>query len=135
MNIQEYDNVIFFDGYCGLCNKSVDWIIQKDSEHKFRFSPLQGELKLRLEESGLHFPQSDSIIMVSKNKILEKSTAALRIAKELPFPWKLLSVFSIFPRVIRDYVYDYIARNRFKWFGKSETCRIPTPNEKSLFID
>jgi len=135
MNANHRSKVILFDGYCGLCNKSVNWIIAKDSEHHFKFTPLQGEFLRSISISHIQTDNPKSIIYLDGTVIYHKSTAALRIAKELPFPWKLLYAFIIVPRPIRDYIYDIIANNRYQWFGQLTSCRVPTANEKQYFLD
>tara|TARA_R110002050_G_scaffold102774_1_gene211620 strand:+ start:63773 stop:64180 length:408 start_codon:yes stop_codon:yes gene_type:complete len=134
MEVPISQKIILFDGVCGLCNMWVDWVIKKDTHRVFKYSPIQGQFakQLQLESSLINHPQS--IIYLNKDKTLVKSKAALHIAKELPFPWKLLFIFSIIPVFLRDPIYDYIAKNRYAWFGKSESCRIPTSQEKNLFI-
>ena len=135
MNANHRSKVILFDGYCGLCNTSVNWIIAKDSEHHFKFTPLQGEFLRSISISHIQTDNPKSIIYLDGTVIYHKSTAALRIAKELPFPWKLLYAFIIVPRPIRDYIYDIIANNRYQWFGQLTSCRVPTANEKQYFLD
>ena len=127
--------VILFDGVCGLCNKSVSWIISKDRTNQFRYSSLQGEYTIGLKTKSEEFPTSDSLILIMDGQIFDKSTAALLITKKLPIPWKLLYAFIIIPKSLRDVVYDYIATNRYKWFGKSDTCKTPNYTENHLFID
>jgi len=135
MKSKEHEIVILFDGFCGLCNSTVDWLIKKDHNSILRYSPLQGKLA---KDIGCHIENishPDSIIIFLNGKLFDKSTAALLIAKKLPFPWKLLYAFIIIPAGFRNLIYDFIASNRYKWFGKSKTCRVPSPKEKNLFID
>ena len=127
--------VILFDGYCGLCNNSVNWVISKDTNFVFRYSTIQGQYIKGLDLKLVTPETPDSIIFFDNGSFTEKSTAALLIAKELPYPWKLLYNFIIVPRSIRDFAYDYISKNRYRWFGKLDQCRLPTPNEKHLFLD
>jgi predicted DCC family thiol-disulfide oxidoreductase YuxK len=127
--------VILFDGYCGLCNNSVNWVISKDTNLVFKYSTIQGEYVKGLDLKFISPQNPDSIIFLNDLISSDKSTAALLIAKELPYPWKLLYSFIIVPRPIRDFVYDLISRNRYRWFGKLDHCRLPTPNEKHLFLD
>lgn len=127
--------VILFDGVCGLCNKSVSWLIKKDNHAYLRYTSLQGEFSKNLKINSSNFPTSDSLIIIKDGKIFNKSTAALLIAKKLPIPWKLFYAFIIIPKGFRDIIYDFIAFNRYKWFGKSKTCRIPNSKEKHLFLD
>jgi hypothetical protein len=127
--------IVFFDGVCNLCNASVQWLIKRDQKHQFRFAPLQGETaKMHLKiTNGNDIPQS--VILFENGKVYQKSTAALRLAVKLGFPWFLAGIFFIIPRFLRDWVYDYIARNRYRWFGKKDACMIPTPELKALFLD
>lgn len=131
----ENNGIILFDGVCNLCNNSVDYVIRKDPDRYFRFASLQSE-------SGAFFIQKyeidtrkiDSVLLVENEKIYYKSTAALKIAKKMKGPVKLLYGFIIVPPFIRNVVYDIIAKNRYRWFGKRETCRLPTNEERELFL-
>lgn len=126
--------IIFFDGVCNLCNASVQWIILRDKKKQFRFAPLQGNTaKELLKISQDEAPQS--VILYHKGKVFNKSSAALRIAILLGFPFNLTGIFFIVPSFIRNIVYDWIARNRYRWFGKKDACMIPTPELKTLFLD
>ena len=128
--------IILFDGVCNLCNGAITFIIQRDKKDIFRYAPLQSEIGKELAaKHHIDLDKVDSIILVSEDKAYAKSTAALRIAKQLSAGWPLLAVFLILPRFLRDGVYDFIARNRYKWFGKKEACMIPTPELKSKFLD
>jgi len=128
--------IILFDGVCNLCNGAITFIIQRDKKDIFRYAPLQSEIGKELAaKHHIDLDKVDSIILVSEDKAYAKSTAALRIAKQLSAGWPLLAVFLILPRFLRDAVYDFIARNRYKWFGKKEACMIPTPELKSKFLD
>lgn len=126
--------VILFDGVCNLCNSSVQWIIRRDGRARFRFASLQSSYAQNLPLlQGLVLP--DSLVLIADGKVYVKSSAALRIAGLLGFPWLLLKGGLIIPRFIRDAVYDFIARNRYRWFGKQEFCMMPSPELKSRFID
>ncbi|WP_298348722.1 thiol-disulfide oxidoreductase DCC family protein [uncultured Dokdonia sp.] len=128
--------IILFDGVCNLCNGAITFIIQRDKKDIFRYAPLQSEIGKELAaKHHIDLDKVDSIILVTEDKAYSKSTAALRIAKQLSAGWPLLAVFLILPRFLRDAVYDFIARNRYKWFGKKEACMIPTPELKSKFLD
>ena len=128
--------IILFDGVCNLCNSAINFIIERDKKKQFRFTSLQGDLgKQLLEERKIDPLKIDSIILIDPNlAYYHKSSAALEIAKGLSGAYPLMSVFLIIPTPIRDWVYDYIAKNRYKWFGKKETCRIATPEEQKLFL-
>ena len=128
--------ILFFDGHCNLCNNSVDFVITRDKKRVFRFAPLQGETaKDVLGDVNIDLEHPDSFVLSKDNKVYFRSTAALMVARQLGFPWSLMSVFLVVPPFIRDAVYNLIARNRYKWFGRKETCRLPSPEERSLFLD
>lgn len=127
-------DVIFFDGVCNFCNASINFIIDHDATRRYRFASLQSDLGQKtLQQYGYSRVKFDTILLVRDGKLYEKSTAALEIARYLK-GWSWLYVFRILPRFIRDSVYGLVARNRYRIFGKSETCRIPTSEERSLFI-
>lgn len=128
--------IILFDGVCNLCNASINFVIDRDKQKYFRYAALQsntGETYLKKFEMSADV--FNSIVLVEGDKFYTRSTAALRIAKKMDGAWPILYAFIIIPPFIRNAVYDYIAKNRYKWFGKEETCRIPTPELKSLFLD
>ena len=128
--------VILFDGVCNLCSGAVQFVIKRDPKHQFRFASLQSELGQQiLSEYHLDIPGIDSIILWKDGKVSIKSTAALQIAKQLNGPWPILYGFIIVPIFIRTAVYDWVARNRYKWFGKKEVCWIPTKELSELFLD
>jgi predicted DCC family thiol-disulfide oxidoreductase YuxK len=126
--------IIFFDGYCNLCSGMVDFVIQRDPTHKFRFSSLQSNFaKAQLPD---RHKSLDSVILLEDERISTESTAALRILFQLGGFWSIFSMLaSIFPLFIRDRIYRFIARNRYKLFGKKDTCRLPMDAEKKLFLD
>jgi predicted DCC family thiol-disulfide oxidoreductase YuxK len=129
--------LILFDGVCNLCNSSVLYVIKRDKKDKFLFAPLQSEIgKEIISDFNIDTQKTDSILLYNpENKtITYKSSAALRIAKQLGFPLNLMILFIIVPPFIRNWVYDYIAKHRYRWFGKKESCMIPTPELQSKFI-
>ncbi|WP_408004049.1 thiol-disulfide oxidoreductase DCC family protein [Psychroserpens sp.] len=128
--------LILFDGVCNLCNSSVQYVINHDKQNRFLFAPLQSEIgESIIKDFNIDRSKTDSILLYSEDKGLAiKSTAALKISKHLGFPRNLLSVFTIVPPFIRNWVYDYIAKNRYKWYGKRDECMIPTPELKSKFL-
>ncbi len=129
------ENIILFDGVCNLCNASVLFVIERDKKNIFRFASLQSSYGQEvLKKHGLNASDFDTIILSQNGTIHQQSDAALRIAKELSGAWKLLYGFIIVPRFIRNAAYDFVARNRYKWFGKQEACMIPTPDLKAKFI-
>lgn len=126
-------NIIYFDGVCGLCNSFVDFIMKIDSEGKFKFSPLQSEFaKSRLLPK--YTEDLKSVVVEIDGKILEKSDAVFKVMSTLGGKWKLLSAFRILPPFLRNAGYDLVAEMRYKIFGKKDTCRLPTPEEKARFI-
>jgi predicted DCC family thiol-disulfide oxidoreductase YuxK len=128
--------VILFDGVCNLCSGSVQFIIKHDPKHQFRFASLQSGLGQQvLQEFNLPVQQFGSFILLEKGVAYTKSAAALRVTKKLSGLWSGLYAFMIVPAFIRNAVYDVVARNRYKWFGKKDACWIPTPELKGLFLD
>lgn len=128
--------LILFDGVCNLCNATVNYVIKHDKKDVFRFTALQSEIGHQIvKENNIDTSKTDSILLYSeKNGICYKSTAALTIAKQLGFPRNILVVFVIVPPFIRNWVYDYIAKNRYKWYGKRESCRVPSPELQKKFL-
>ena len=129
--------LILFDGVCNLCNSSVQYVIKHDKKNKFLFAPLQSEVgESIIEDFNIDTERTDSILLYNPevNSIKIKSSAAIGIAKHLGFPLNLMVIFYIVPNFIRNRVYDYIAKNRYKWYGKKEECMIPTPELKSKFL-
>ena len=135
MNTAIPDNLIFFDGVCNLCNGFVQFVIKNDTEGKYRFGALQSpEAEAIFKTLGHEYTIPKTVILVQDGKLYQKSEAALRIARGLDFPWPLFYSFIVVPSFIRDWVYDFIARNRYRWFGKKDSCMIPTPELKSRFL-
>ncbi len=135
----EARSVILFDGVCNLCNTTVQWVIKHDPEGVFQFGTLQSAAARTMVDEA---PGSagidelpDSIILVDADGVHTRSSAALRIARRLGFPYTLLGGFWIIPRPVRDAVYAFVARNRYRWFGKQPVCMVPTPELKGRFID
>ena len=130
------NKIILFDGVCNLCNSSVQYVIKRDKGNVYRFAALQSEIGKKLaEERGIDTSQIDSIILIEPGvAYYTKSTAALKIAQSFGGVWQLASVFEWIPEKIRDWVYDYIAKNRYKWYGRKDACMIPTPELKSKFL-
>ena len=125
--------VILFDGVCNLCNKSAQFIIKRDKNKKFRFAALQSAYAAK-HLAGKNIVGLDSVVLLQNDKVYTQSNAALRIAAQLEGAWPLLYVFIILPRFLRDGVYKFIAKNRYKWFGKQESCMLPRPELKDLFL-
>ena len=130
-----YDHVILFDGVCNFCNSSVNLIIKKDKKNIFRFAPLQSEIGVKLLlHYGIDPLLTDSIVYIEGGKAYTRSTAALRIARHMKGIYSLLYGFIVLPRFMRDPFYNLIARNRYKWFGKKDSCMVPTPEVRQKFI-
>ena len=135
MNSEKKHKIILFDGVCNLCNSSVVFAIKRDKSDVFRFAALQSEIGEQLTSKyNIDTSKTDSIILIDGEKYYEKSSAALHIAKYLSGGWPLLYSFIILPKFIRDSVYNIIAKNRYKWYGKKESCMIPTPELRSKFL-
>ena len=127
--------IILFDGVCNFCNSSVNFIIDRDRSDYFRFASLQSETgKEILGRFGLGTGSVTTIMLVEDGNYFIKSSAVFRISGRLRFPWNLFKILLIVPSFIRNPFYDIIARNRYKWFGKRDACRIPTEAEKNKFI-
>lgn len=129
--------LVLFDGVCNLCNATVVYIIERDKKDEFRFAPLQSKIGQQvIDKYNIDTSKIDSILLYSNDAGLSyRSTAALKIANGLGFPQNLMTVFFIIPPFIRNWVYDYVAKNRYKWYGKKESCMIPTPELQSKFLE
>lgn len=136
-NLPENKKIVLFDGVCNLCNDAIQRIIKHDKKDIFRFASLQSEIGKKLvEERGLDPEELDSIIMIDPGvAYYRKSTAALEISREMSGGYSLLKNFLFLPEGLRDGIYDFIANNRYKWFGKKDQCMIPTPELRSKFLD
>jgi predicted DCC family thiol-disulfide oxidoreductase YuxK len=129
--------IVLFDGHCNLCSQSVDFLIRYNRRANLKFASLQSESGQRLLKAhGLQvWPDlPDSVVFIERGKIYTHSDAALHIARHLDSVWPWVAVFWFFPRALRDVVYRLIARNRYRWFGESETCRMPTPELLRRFL-
>lgn len=135
MNTDINSPILLFDGVCNLCNASVQWVIRRDPQGIFRFAPLQSETgQSLLRQSGLSSEHFDTVVLVDGDRIFTRSDAALEIARRIGGLWSLLAVFRWVPRPVRNAVYDWIARHRYRWFGKTEACMIPRPEWKKRFV-
>jgi predicted DCC family thiol-disulfide oxidoreductase YuxK len=128
--------VILFDGVCNLCSSAVQFVLKRDKKNVFRFASLQSSFGQNLLKQ-YHLPSKgfDSFIVLERQAVYTKSTAALRVVKQLSGAWPLLYIFSIIPAFISNTVYNFIAKNRYRWFGKKETCWIASPELKNKFLD
>lgn len=127
-------SVVLFDGVCNLCNGTVQWLIKRDKKNKLKYSALQGRFAAETITDG-RLKQTDSIVFFHLGRFYVKSTGVLTILKVLGWPWNSLYIFIVVPRFIRDAVYDFVAANRYKWFGKREACLLPTPELKERFLE
>lgn len=136
MNLPENKKIILFDGVCNLCDNAVQYVIKHDKKDIFRFVPLQSDLgKEILNYLKVDTSKMDSIILYEPGvAYFYKSDAALEIVKELSSFLKWSIIFKIIPSGLRNPIYDYVARNRYKWYGKKDTCMIPTPELKAKFL-
>ncbi|MGG4555239.1 thiol-disulfide oxidoreductase DCC family protein [Paenibacillus sp. FSL W8-0186] len=134
----QHDNVVLFDGVCHLCQGAVKFIIRRDPERRFRFASLQSEAGERILQGSrrpdISPDRINTIVLYQNGVYYTRSSAALRIAKGLRYPWPLAFGFIIVPRFIRDAVYRIVAANRYRWFGKDETCLVPTKENKERFL-
>lgn len=129
-------DVVLFDGVCNLCNGAVDFILDRDPEGRLAFASLQSEAGQELlSQYGLSTENFDSVVLLKEGKVYQKSTAALEIAGRLSGAWPLLKVFKLVPRPLRDLIYNFIGRNRYRFFGKREQCRMPTPEIRTRFLE
>ena len=128
--------VILFDGVCNFCIRSVNFVIKRDKKKMIQFSPLQSATGQQLLQSyNLPLNKMESFVFIEKGKAYKRSTAALRVCRHLNALWPLCYGLIIVPKFIRDGIYDWIARNRYKWFGVREQCMIPTNEIKEKFLN
>jgi predicted DCC family thiol-disulfide oxidoreductase YuxK len=129
-------SLVLFDGVCNLCNGFVQFVIARDSDGRFQFGSLQSASARRvLELHDLPTPLPDAIVLIDDGQLYTRSTAALRIARQLVFPWPIAYALIIVPRPLRDWIYDLVARHRYRWFGKRAHCMLPAAALRSRFID
>ncbi|HCA59508.1 MAG TPA: thiol-disulfide oxidoreductase [Blastocatellia bacterium] len=127
--------IVLFDGVCNFCNSSINFVIERDSKGYFKFAPLQSEIGEELiAKHGIDTSETDSVILVEDGKAYTHSTAALKIARHLDGIWKLGYWMIIVPRPLRDVVYRFIARHRYRLWGKRDACMMPTPEIRSRFL-
>lgn len=126
---------MLFDGVCNLCNGAVNFIIDRDPDRRFRFAALQSEAaKPLLAHCDLPPDALDTLVVVEEGRCYARSAAALRVVRRLAGAWWLLYALVVIPRPLRDAVYGWIVRNRYRWFGKSDECRVPTPELRERFL-
>lgn len=130
------DDIVLFDGVCNFCNKTVQFIIRNERKPQLRFASLQSETGKRLlKQYNVDEGDYGTFVYIRKGKAYSRSTAALLITLKLRWLWPLLSVFLIIPPFIRSWFYNYIAKNRHRWWGRTEACQIPSPEIRKRFID
>lgn len=125
--------IVFFDGVCGLCNAAVDRLLRWDRRGVLRFAPLQGSTAERLLPARFT-KHLDTLVLLDADGPHQRSEAALRALHHVGGPWRLLTLLRMVPRPLRDAVYDLIARRRYQWFGRKESCRLPLPHERDRFL-
>lgn len=131
----ENTTIIFFDGKCKLCNSSINFIIKHDSKTYFKFSPLTSSFSINFfSTKNIDFLQLNTIILFEKGQLFSKSDAILGVFQNLDFPFKYLYYLKFIPKVIRDLIYNIIAKNRYSWFGKNSVCMIPSVENLSRFL-
>ncbi len=128
------DRLILFDGVCNLCNGAVQYVIKHDKKNLFRFASLQSATGQKITRQ-FQIKDADTFILIQDNKAYTMSTAALKVAQQLDGGIRLLYGFIIVPKFIRDGIYNWIAGNRYKWFGVRQECMIPTPDVKARFLN
>jgi len=127
-------SVVYFDGLCHLCDGFVRFVLARDRRRRFRFAPLQGETARRRLEGRFSGDALSTVVLEEPRRFRIRSDAALAILTGLGGPWRLAGALRIIPRPLRDAMYDYVARKRFAWYGRRDTCRIPTPEEAERFL-
>jgi predicted DCC family thiol-disulfide oxidoreductase YuxK len=129
-------DVVIFDGVCNLCAHSVRFILDHEADQSLRFTPLQSPAGTRLlRELGFDPDDAKTFVLIAEGRAYVKSDAAIRVSRHFRGGWRLLGGIRIIPRPIRDWAYDLIAGNRYRWFGRAEACMVPTPELRSRFLE
>lgn len=127
--------IVFFDGVCNLCNGAVDWLVKRDRQHRIQYASLQGSTAAAMVPEHLTDGDPDSILVWTDGVVLTRSDAVLKVLSYLSPGYRAIAtVAKIVPRFARDSIYKWVARNRYRWFGKRESCRLPTPEERATFL-
>ncbi len=130
------NNILLYDGICNICNASVQFVLNHEKNGQISFVSLQSELGIKLLKThGLPTDYTDSLVFIEKNLAYTHSDAALHIAKHLKIPFSWLRIGMFLPKSFRNTIYNFIAKNRYKWFGKKESCMLPDPKIKHRFLD
>ena len=128
-------SAILFDGVCNLCNGFVQFVIARDPAARFRFASLDSPVAVRLlRDAGVRLQGAESVVLIDKGHAFVRSTAVLRIARGLRFPWPLAYGLIVLPRAVRDWAYDVVSRHRYRWFGRRDVCLIPGPELTARFL-
>jgi predicted DCC family thiol-disulfide oxidoreductase YuxK len=128
--------IVLFDGVCRFCDVSVNFIIDHDAAGRIRFAALQSEAgQALLRRYGLSTKDLDSVVVIEGGQSFTRSTAALRVAWRLDGWWRFFAALLLMPAFLRDPLYDLLARNRYRWFGRLEACRVPTPEVRARFLE
>ena len=135
MHSMQENPILLFDGVCNYCNAMVNFAIRNDKKAILKFAPLQSEAGTRIREKYNIARDIDSVILIDHGKVYTHSDAAIQIAKYLRWPAKIFYSFIIIPTIIRQPFYKWIARNRYRWFGKKEECMVPAPDVKARFLE
>lgn len=127
--------IVLFDGVCNFCNGSVNWIIRRDERGYFRFAALQSDAGAELQRKhALDASALDTLVLIEGGRVYTKSMGGLRIVRKMPWPWRVLYALIALPRSVRDFVYDWFARRRYRWFGKRDECMVPSPEVRERFL-
>lgn len=132
---KQFAATVLFDGVCNFCSGWVQFIIHRDPQKIFRFASLQSQIGNELLAQHHIKPSLDTIVLIENGQCYTESTAILRICKKLKGPWKSLYLLLVVPKPIRDRVYKWFAKNRYRWFGKQESCMLPTPEIRERFLE
>lgn len=132
----EQQSIILFDGVCNFCNSAVNFTLKRNKKENIRFAPLQSEAAQKLlQQYGLPGDVMESFVFIDDGKAYQRSTASLKVCRHLTGLWPLCYGLIIVPRFIRDGIYNWIAKNRYKWFGIREVCMMPTPEVRARFLN
>lgn len=127
---------MLFDGVCNLCNGAVQFLLRRDRRHRLRFAALQAAAgQALLRQHGMATDTLETVVVLDNGRARVRSDAAILLARRLPWPWPLLAIFLVCPRPLRDALYAFVARHRYRWFGRRETCMLPSPELADRFLD
>ena len=126
--------IVYFDGYCNLCDRFVRFLLAHDKRGRYRFAPLQGDTAHTRLEDRFTGPSLETVVLEEPKRFRIRSDAAIAILTGLGGIWKLAGALRIIPRPVRDRLYDHVARNRFRWYGRRDSCRLPTESERARFL-